>query len=289
MLTAVTSSARPREGVPAGVSALLRASHPAPTVAVTVFVIVLLAAAGNTVLSCLIGALAVLCGQASIGWSNDLIDAGRDRAARRADKPLAVGALPRSWLLRGSAAALVLCVPLSLALGWRAGVAHLIAVACGWLYNLGWKATITSAVPYLIAFGLLPAIATLAASGHRWAPWWAVASAALLGMAAHLGNVLPDLTEDRMTGVRGLPHRLGGTGSALTASVSVVAASVLVLLGPHRAAGPLDYLGLAAVLALAAICVLGYRRNPTSEAAFYATMAAAAVDLALIALSGGLH
>ena len=34
---------------------------------------------------------AVLAGQLSIGWSNDLIDARRDRAVGRTDKPLAVG------------------------------------------------------------------------------------------------------------------------------------------------------------------------------------------------------
>src|SRR5674476_1428464 len=112
-------------------------------------------------------------------------------------------------------AALILTLTLSGALGWPGGGAALVIVLCGWLYNLGLKATALSWLPYAIAFGMLPAAATLSASQPRWPATWALTAGALLGVAAHLANVLPDLGEDAATGIRGLPHRLGAKTTAL--------------------------------------------------------------------------
>ena len=74
--------------------ALALSCHPVPTVAVTAMGTVLAVAAGDPAGVCLLVLLAVLTGQLSIGWSNDLIDVGRDRAAGRTDKPFASGAVP---------------------------------------------------------------------------------------------------------------------------------------------------------------------------------------------------
>ena len=65
------------------------ACHPAPVVAVTAFATTLAIVAGNHWSTCLLVAVAVFCGQLSIGWSNDRIDVERDRRAGRSDKPLA--------------------------------------------------------------------------------------------------------------------------------------------------------------------------------------------------------
>ena len=51
-------------------------------------------AAGLDATAALLGA-AVLCGQLSVGWSNDAIDAPLDSAARRPDKPIALGHVSR--------------------------------------------------------------------------------------------------------------------------------------------------------------------------------------------------
>jgi 4-hydroxybenzoate polyprenyltransferase len=75
----------------------------------------------------LLGA-AVLVGQLSVGWSNDAIDAPLDSAAGRPDKPIATGAISRRTVAWCAGTAAVADVPLSLALGWRAGLAHLLAV-----------------------------------------------------------------------------------------------------------------------------------------------------------------
>src|SRR5206468_2403003 len=103
-------------------------------------------------------AAAVFCGQLSVGWSNDAIDAPLDIAAQRRDKPVATGAISRSTLAWAAGVALVADVPLSLSLGWRAGGYHLAAVALAWSYNLGVKRTIASPVPYAVAFALVPVV-----------------------------------------------------------------------------------------------------------------------------------
>src|SRR5207302_116863 len=80
-------------------------------------------------------AAAVLVGQLSIGWANDYVDAGRDRAVGRTDKPLARRALPDGIVGTAAAIALLADVPLSLGLGARPGAAHLVAVGSAWLYD----------------------------------------------------------------------------------------------------------------------------------------------------------
>ena len=66
-----------------------------------------------------------------------------------------------------------------------------------------------SVLPYIVSFGLLPLIVTLALPTPTTAALWAMGMGALLGVAAHFTNVVPDLDDDRRTGVRGLPHLLG--------------------------------------------------------------------------------
>jgi 4-hydroxybenzoate polyprenyltransferase len=239
-------------------SGLLLASHPVPTAAVTTLGTVLFASAGNPVRTCVLGALALLTGQLSIGWSNDLIDQRRDRQAGRTDKPIATGTLTTGLLRTACVLAGLLTVPASLALGWRSGLLHL-----------------ASPLPYLFAFGSLPAVATLALPAPHWPPVWIMLAAGLIGVAAHFANVLPDLTDDLATGVRGLPQRLGSAGAAGTASALMVAVTVLLLvIRPNWPAAAV----LVAVIGLAWLVVRGTR--PTT--AFYATMLCAALNVVLI-------
>src|SRR3954454_24113139 len=71
------------------VRGLVLACHPGPTLAVSVFTALLAWSAGLTAGRGLLVTTAVLTGQLSIGWCNDLVDARRDRAVGRTDKPLA--------------------------------------------------------------------------------------------------------------------------------------------------------------------------------------------------------
>lgn len=266
---------------------LAGACHPAPTAAVTLVGALLGVAVGLPAGRVLLLTAAVFTGQLSIGWSNDRIDAGRDAAAARGDKPAATGSVPLPVLSAAAGAALVATVTLSLLLGWRPGLTALVLVAAGWAYNLGLKSTVLSGAAYLVGFAALPAAPYLARSGAAGAaapPWWAPLTGALLGLGAHVANVLPDLAQDAATGVRGLPHRLGQRRSLLLLAGALGGAAIVLgigALGRSTAVGAV--LVAVGVLATAAVLVFAGRR---SETAFTLTLVLAVVDVGgLVALS----
>ncbi len=266
-------------GVGRWVRGLAGACHPEPAAAVTVLAGALAIATGRSGWGVVLVVAAVGAGQLSVGWSNDYLDRDRDRVTGRADKPVAAGALPARGVGLAAGAAAVSCVPLSLAAGWWPGLAHVVAVAAAWAYNLGLKATRASVVPYAVAFALLAAFIVGGLPGHPLAPWWLLAAGALLGAGAHFANVLPDLADDEQTGVRGLPHRLGDRPSRLLSAVGLLAASALLVLGPW----PPTILGL---VGLAAAVILAAGATLAGTAAFRTTIAVAGLDVALLVASG---
>ncbi|MFF6995475.1 UbiA family prenyltransferase [Streptomyces sp. NPDC008313] len=227
--------------------ALMRSCHLEPAVAVTVFVTALAVAAGRGGAGSTAVFAAVLAGQLSVGWCNDAADARRDTVCGRTDKPVATGELSPRAAAVAAGAALGLCVPLSLLSGVTAGMAHLGMVAAGWTYNLVFKRTAFSPLPYAVAFGSLPAFITLGLPSPSWPAWWAVVAGALLGVGAHVANVLPDIEGDLATGVRGLPQRLGRTACRWLAPSLMLAAVGVLVMGPTGAVG-----GWGWVLAVAA-------------------------------------
>lgn len=255
------------------------ATHPGPTLVVTALSLALGMAAGLDPVR--LGGLtaAVFAGQVSVGLSNDALDAARDAAVGRPDKPVAAGALGVRAAMTGAVGALAAAVAFSAALGWWVLAAHAIALAFAWAYNAGLKGTPASIVPFLISFGLFPSIATLAARVPEPAPLWATAAGAALGAAVHLTNVLPDLEDDQATGVRGLPHRLGARTSAVAAAVGVVAGAGAVLLGAGDGspvdAPPVAWLFLAGVAAIAALTAVLVFARPSDRIAFRLVLLAA--------------
>ncbi|MER7479264.1 UbiA family prenyltransferase [Streptomyces sp. NPDC126510] len=203
----------------------------------TAFATVLAVAAGRGAAGAAEVAAAVLVGQLSVGWCNDAADARRDAFCGRSDKPVATGELPLRAAAVAAGTALGLCVPLSLLSGALAGVAHFAAVATAWSYNLLFKRTPLSPLPYAVAFGLLPAFVTLGLPSPSWPAWWAMAAGALLGVGAHLVNVLPDIRDDLATGVRGLPQRLGRGACRWLAPSLMLAAVCVLVTGPPGGVG----------------------------------------------------
>jgi 4-hydroxybenzoate polyprenyltransferase len=274
------------QAVVSGVAALARACHPEPTIAVTVLATAVAAAAGRDAAGCALVAATVLTGQLSIGWSNDAIDAARDRLADRSDKPVAAGRLPVRTVAVASGVAAALCVPLSLANGWRAGLTHLVAVGGGWAYNLGLKRTVWSWVPYAVSFGLLPAFLVLSLPGHPAPPAWVVLAGAFLGVGAHCLNVVPDIDYDLAAGVRGLPQRLGERRARTLGAFCLAATAALVTFGPSGEVPWWAYAGFGLAVVLAALAAsLG--RGPRSRTPFLLALATAVVAVALLILRGG--
>ncbi|MGY1751937.1 UbiA family prenyltransferase [Blastococcus sp. SYSU D01042] len=236
---------------------------------------------GRTALVC----AAVLAGQASIGWSNDWLDADRDRAVARPDKPVVQGAVSPRLLRTLALSSLAVAVVLSLLLGVVPGLLLLVLVASGWAYNAGLKRTAVSAIPYVTGFGALPAGVVAAAPGTPTAPWWLVAAGGALGAAAHLANVAPDLEDDLATGVRGLPHRLGAVASAVVCAVLLLAASVVLVAAPEGAPTATGWAVLVVAVPAAAVAALA--GSPRARRlAFPAVMLLVVVDVVLL-LTGG--
>ncbi len=270
-------------------SLLLASSHPEPAAAVTTVACALAASAGRSAWGVAAVGVAVAAGQLSVGWCNDVVDRDRDAASGRTDKPVARGAISPERVRWAAGIAVIAVVPLSLLSGWRATVAHVVAVALAWGYDLGLKATAFSVVPYTIAFGLLPVFVVLGLPGAPLPPWWAPVAGALLGAGAHFANTLPDLDDDVATGVRGLPHRVGARASRILSATLLLAASAVLAFGPRlpRSGATLSLIAIALVAAVFLVAIgslLG--RRPGSRAPFRATMLIALVDVVLLVARG---
>jgi protoheme IX farnesyltransferase len=267
--------------------ALLRSSHPEPGGAVTLAMTLLAIGVGHRGWSVLGVAAAVGATQLSVGWVNDWLDAERDRVAGRGDKPVAAGAVSRRTVgIAGLIASLAIPV-LGLPFGWVAAVCITLVGIFALLYDWPLKSTVFSVLPYLVAFGLLPAFVVVSLPGHPWPPAWLVAAGSLLGGGAHFANVLPDLADDAATGVSGLPHKIGATGSTIAAAALLLAATLTLVFGP---AGPPSWAGLSAAAAAAVVLPLGWyaaqRARGRPVAMFRAVIVVALIDIVLLIVSG---
>jgi 4-hydroxybenzoate polyprenyltransferase len=272
---------------------LFASSHPGPTVTVTVLAAVIAAAVGHPVWLVVLVALTVIAGQLSIGLANDWIDADRDRAVGRSDKPVARGLIAKETVRTAAVVCAGVAVVLSLFLGPVAAVAHLVLVAAGWAYDAGLKRSVWSVAPFVVAFGLLPVVAVSAGADAQFPAAWAIATGAVFGVAIHCTNVLPDLVDDAATGVRGFPHRLGLHAAGVVAFTSLVVAAGLVLVGqlggdePVRGLGVvLALLGTVVVVVLAAVGVRLVLTGPPTRVLFRLVIVSSLVLVIELGLAG---
>ncbi|PZW02412.1 4-hydroxybenzoate polyprenyltransferase [Micromonospora phaseoli] len=271
---------------------LVRASHPEPTAAVTTVAGLLAVGVGHPPGAVVAVALTVAASQFAVGWTNDLLDADRDAAVGRTDKPVASGAVGRDTVAVAATLAAGATVALALTTNPLAALCATVALVSALLYNWPMKSTPGSVLPYAVSFAALPAFVVLALPGAPAPPVWLVSAAALLGAGAHFANVLPDLADDARTGVRGLPHRLGPRGSRAAAVGLLIAATGTLVLGPP---GPPSGVGLAAIAAAVVIFLLAWYAGRTADraaarpvVAFRAVMLVALIDVILLVTSGRL-
>lgn len=279
---------------------LFRSSHPGPTVVVSVLALALGVSVGVDAASLALLVVAVFLGQLSIGISNDAIDAPRDRVTGRTDKPIARGDVPMrvAWAAAVGSAALALL--LSALVSWQMALAHAVFLASGWAYNAALKSTILSAACFVVGFGTFPSLAPLSLPDPVVAPLWAWVAGAALGVSVHFSNVLPDLDDDALTGVRGLPHRLGRRVSAVVAAVALAAGAAAVLLGPwlggpadagagdRTPPGPIAWIFFASVLLVAGWGLVTALTRPPRRLVFRLVMTAALLLAMQLVLAGGL-
>ncbi len=175
-------------------------------------------------------AFGVFTGQLVVGWSNDLYDFDDDLRHQRTNKPLVSGLITKQYLEKW----LRVMVPFSFVanllgpLGIKGGLVYMLGIACGVAYNFYFKFSALSPLPFAIAFAALPS--SIAISKDITPPLWMWLGGALLGMAAHFINVLKDMKEDHVSGIRGLPQRLGTRGSVLAAVVLIILGVTILIL-----------------------------------------------------------
>jgi 4-hydroxybenzoate polyprenyltransferase len=273
-------------GITRTVGALARATHPQPTLAVTTGAAALALATGRDGPGVAAVAVTVLASQVAVGWHNDWLDADRDAAARRRDKPLARSELSRRVVGWAAATAAVVTLPLALLSGVAAALVAAIGLGSALAYNWPLKFTPASPLPYIVSFGALPAFVVLGRPDAPTPPWWLVAAGAALGAGAHFANVLPDLDDDLRQGVRGLPQRLGRPASTAVAAVLVMAVTALLTFGPTGPPPVAGVVGLSAAVVILAVGGYWQWRRPRSRVGFRAVLLVALIDVGLLLLAG---
>jgi len=173
-------------------------------------------------------AFTVATGQLVVGWSNDLYDYQDDLKHNRTNKPLVSGLITQQYLQKW----LRFMVPFSFfanllgPLGFKGGLVYMLGIACGVAYNFYFKFNACSPLPYAIAFAALPS--SIAISKDVTPPVWMWLGGALFGSAAHFINVIKDMEQDQVSGIKGLPQRLG-TKNSLIVSQTLIALGVLTI------------------------------------------------------------
>ncbi len=267
---------------------LARACHPEPTVAVTAVAAGLALAVGHRGGDAALVTATIAASQLAVGWANDALDADRDQAVKRTDKPIATGQVSRRTVTVAAAVAAVATVLLATPFGPIPTAVATVGLISGLAYNWPLKRTVLSPLPYACSFAALPAFVVLALPATP--PGWLVLAGALLGSGAHFANVLPDLAEDAVTGIRGAPHRLGELGAGRVAGGLLLAATAVLVFGRTQPPTPIGLAGLLlATVALPAGWYAGHRarrrgRRPT--ALFRAFLVVALVDVSLLVFGG---
>lgn len=210
------------------ISGLLRASHLGPNLLVTAlsyFFARLYWWEGPA----LVITVGVFCGQLVVGWSNDLIDYQDDLSHKRMTKPLVAGDISVKFLQRWLKAMVPIALVLNILgpLGFVGGGLSVMAIGWAIAYNFYFKFTLFSPLPFAIAFGSLPSC--MALSKGEMPPVWMWLGGAMLGIAAHFLNVIKDMKQDHVSGIKGLPQRFGTRGSVIAAVALIVGAVVLLV------------------------------------------------------------
>ena len=260
----------------------LRLTHPFPSLLDGLVAgAAALAAGGDPATAARLAGSMVLL-QASVGSLNDVIDAPSD-AGRKPGKPIPAG-LVRPQVAKGMAAVAGLGgVLLALPSGPATVALALVLLALGYAYDLWFKGTAWSWLPFALAIPLFPTYGWLGAAGGL-PPIWAVLlpTAVLAGTALAVANATVDVERDRAAGLQSVATRLGLRRSrwlnlGLLGAVWVLATATLVLAG-----GLLPW-GLAAlgggVAAAAGWVALGAEDPHTRERGWEAQ----AVGVALLA------
>lgn len=249
-----------------GAARAARIIHPFPTLlnVAAVAALSFVAADGAPPASVLVRMLAVMfCAQAAIGALNDLFDRQLDAATKRW-KPLVAGVISPGAARALAVALIVAMLALAATLGAGGFLLAIAGAACGVAYDVRLKRSTFSAAPFALAVPLLPMWVWAALGEWEGVLWWLLPLGALIGVALHLANTVPDIADDTAHGVRGMAHALGARRSTVAAWASFGAALALSLvIAPVAGYDWRIYAPtlVAGIVVLVAVAALSARRN----------------------------
>jgi len=233
---------------------LVRLVHPFPSLLDGVVVGAVALIAGGDVPTAARLAVSMTVLQASIGTLNDLVDAPRD-AGHKPGKPIPAGLVSTRFAVGVVAAGAGVGVALALPSGWGTVGLALVGLAIGYGYDLGFKGTAWSWLPFAVGIPLLPVYGWFGATGALPASFAVLLPLAVIaGAALAIANARADAELDATAGVTSVAIRLGlGRAWAVNAALlGVVVVVAVATLATHGTAAPGALVG-----ALVAALVIG--------------------------------
>jgi 4-hydroxybenzoate polyprenyltransferase len=252
---------RPRGSPLDRAAGLVRLTHPFPSVLDGIATAALATLAGAVPSDAARLGIAMTLLQFAIGSTNDALDAERD--AGREDKPIPSGLVGR----RPAAVASIVFAAGGLVLSAVSGAATLgvalLGLATGLAYDLRFRGTSASWLPFAVGVPLLPVYAWVGATGGLTIEFAVLVPCAMLaGMGIAVANALADVERDRRVGVDSIARRLGPQrawrihAALLGAASAGALASVLALRGAGERG---EDVGVLVALAGVAIVAFGSR------------------------------
>lgn len=209
--------------------------------------------------------LAMLGGQLAIGAINEVVDADLD-AVSKPHKPIPAGYVSVRAALILAMISLLVMVWFSATFGAASLLLCTLGTGAGLAYDLWFKRTLFSWLPYLIALPLLPIwVWTAIAPGGfdpRLLALYPLGALAVVGV--HLSQALPDTVGDRAAGIRSPSSMLGERNAILLCWATTLSAPVLaVTASPLLANQPqVVWLAALAVGLLVGLDILLYGLRP---------------------------
>ena len=182
--------------------------------------------------------LAMLGGQVAIGAVNEVIDAELD-AETKPWKPIPAGDVSVRGALLIAAVSLLMMVGIGASFGLSALALLVLGTGAGLAYDLWFKRSLLSWLPYFVALPLLPlwVRTALVEFDARLLFLYPLGGLAVVGV--HLAQALPDTHGDRSAGVRNLASSLGERRSLIACWAATLSAPALALaLAPALSGDP---------------------------------------------------
>jgi 4-hydroxybenzoate polyprenyltransferase len=225
----------------------LRVTHPFPSLLDGLVAGVAALAAGGEPGTAIRLGLSMILLQASVGALNDVIDAPSD-AGRKPGKPIPAGLVSPTAAKGIAAAAALLGVGVAVPSGAATVALAVGLLALGYAYDLWFKGTAWSWLPFALAIPLFPTYGWLGAAGSL-PPIWVVLlpTAVLAGAALAVSNATVDVERDQAAGLESVAIRLGRE-RAMRVNVVLLAAVWALATVTLGLAGELLPWGIAALV-----------------------------------------